>query len=289
MNDNIRWAALVARKPEADGTFVYCVKTTKIFCRPICKARLARRSNVEFFDTVAEAQAAGYRACKRCQPQLASYTPEADKIRKACRMLQSLPDNAPLPGLERMAKETGLTKHHFHRLFKRETGLTPRDYALACRSGHYSESTDSAGATPISPANQTETQAKPEEEKLDVPTLDDFPLETEAESISTEFVTVIIYYQVLETTHGCLLIAFQDRRVCKLELGSNDSELLQSLVSSFPTLYHLHSPVGLANSEDTIVFQDQIDAIVEALEHPSGKVLNISLSLSLQQSSEAMT
>ncbi|KAG9596227.1 hypothetical protein KCU77_g5192, partial [Aureobasidium melanogenum] len=60
-----RWQALVTRNPAANGTFVYCVLTTHIYCRPTCPARLARRANVEFFSTSSEAEAAGYRACKR--------------------------------------------------------------------------------------------------------------------------------------------------------------------------------------------------------------------------------
>lgn len=132
-DDAQKWAAVSTRDPAADGAFVYCVKTTKIFCRPTCKARLARRSNVEFFVAATEAERAGYRACKRCRPELAQFTPQADKIEEVCAMLRRRPKDAPLPQLERMARCAGLTKHHFHRLFKRETGLTPRQYVLANR------------------------------------------------------------------------------------------------------------------------------------------------------------
>ncbi|KAF7194644.1 Bifunctional transcriptional activator/DNA repair enzyme Ada [Pseudocercospora fuligena] len=132
--DSERWNAVRARDPLADGCFVYCVKTTKIYCRPICKARLARRSNVEFFATIPEAMQAGYRACKRCKPELDTYIPEGEQsIFKIQRLLEDLPEGAPLPKLEVLASEAGLTKYHFHRSFKKATGMTPREYALSRR------------------------------------------------------------------------------------------------------------------------------------------------------------
>ena len=296
MDDNARWAAVVSRNASYDGTFVYCVKTTKIFCRPNCKARLARRANVEFFDTPAEAQAAGYRSCKRCQPLLAVYTPEADKIKKACDMLHTLPVDAPLPGLERLAKEAGLTKHHFHRLFKRETGVTPREYAISTRREYLSERSgeSSAGMTPLTPftpftpstnANNNGTPLIFDEEWLSFSNTDPL-IPDQTKFSSEEFNMFVIFYNIIETTFGHLLVAFQNGQMCKMELGNNETELLESLEVIFPPLYHLHSPVDLASAEDAVMFQQQTDAVVEALEQPSGKVVDLPVSLSLQDDME---
>ncbi|CAD0115011.1 unnamed protein product [Aureobasidium uvarum] len=123
-----RWQALITREPTADGAFVYCVRTTGIYCRPICKARLARRANVEFYATSLEAEGAGYRSCKRCRPELPMHSPESDKIDAVCQYLQNLNLEQPLPTLEDMAMLAGLTKFHFHRSFKRVVGLTPKAY-----------------------------------------------------------------------------------------------------------------------------------------------------------------
>lgn len=291
MNDNARWAAVVARDATADGTFVYCVKTTKIFCRPNCKARLARRSNVEFFDTPVEAQAAGYRSCKRCQPLLASYTPEADKIKKACTLLETLPRNAPLPGLECLAKEAGLTKHHFHRLFKRETGVTPREYAISTRRDK-SEATDSTAMTPITPftpsTDSIQTPSIVDEEYMEFRNVEEAMLEDFKEPACTDFSTFVIYYSITETTYGLLLVAFQNLQICKLELGTSEEELLASLEASFPTLYYLHSTVDLANHEEATGFQQQMLSVVEALENPSGKVLDMPIPIALP-STETVT
>jgi methylphosphotriester-DNA--protein-cysteine methyltransferase len=126
-----RWKAVENRDPVADRLFVYCVRTTKIFCRPVCKARLPRRSNVEFHCTPHEAKKAGFRACKRCKPELPSYMPEEQAVRKIQEFLAQPPDRreAGAVTLEDMARQTALSKWHFHRVFKKLTGLTPNQYA----------------------------------------------------------------------------------------------------------------------------------------------------------------
>ena len=63
-----RWAAVVARNCEADGSFYYSVKTTGVYCRPSCAARLPRPENVRFYATCEDAERAGFRPCKRCRP-----------------------------------------------------------------------------------------------------------------------------------------------------------------------------------------------------------------------------
>ena len=68
--DDARWQAAVAREPAADGHFFAAVRTTGVYCRPICPGRPLRR-NVVFDDTARQAEQAGYRACKRCRPQRA--------------------------------------------------------------------------------------------------------------------------------------------------------------------------------------------------------------------------
>lgn len=282
MTDDERWLAVVARDPAWDGKFFYCVKTTKIFCRPTCKARLARRANVEFYNTPAEAQAAGYRACKRCQPLLASYTPEADKIKKVCDILDTLPETAPLPGLDKLSAEAGLTKHHFHRLFKRETGLTPRQYAIASRrSDTNSESTSSTAMTPITPVTHNiETPFIADDEFFALPNVDPLLFGGEKD-LSAELEAFVVYYRIIETTFGLLLVAFLNQQVCKLELGMSEPELLEILEATFPSSYYLHSPVELADGGDAVTFRQRIEAVVEALENPSGKVLDIPASLRL--------
>lgn len=121
-----KWQALVDRDPRAAKAFLYCVKSTGIFCRPTCAARLSRKKNVAFYDTLNEAQAAGYRPCKRCKPLLPENEPHYQIIRETCKLLDQSPD-AP-PHLKILADHANLTQWHFHRVFRRFTGITPRMY-----------------------------------------------------------------------------------------------------------------------------------------------------------------
>jgi methylphosphotriester-DNA--protein-cysteine methyltransferase len=129
-DDESRWQAVQARDAVADGFFVYAVKTTKIYCRPICKARLARRSNVSFYPTPCEAQTAGFRACKRCKPDLEGFMPEERAVQQIRRFVleADTAQQGQKLSLSQMAKRSGLSKWHFHRVFKRTVGVTPFEY-----------------------------------------------------------------------------------------------------------------------------------------------------------------
>jgi AraC family transcriptional regulator of adaptative response/methylated-DNA-[protein]-cysteine methyltransferase len=123
------WAAVTARDRAADGRFVTGVLTTGIYCRPSCAARHPKRANVRFFADGAEARAAGLRACLRCLPD--DVTREATALDRALKMLASSEET---PSLEALATAAGYSPHHFHRLFKRATGVTPAAYYRRLRS-----------------------------------------------------------------------------------------------------------------------------------------------------------
>jgi methylphosphotriester-DNA--protein-cysteine methyltransferase len=129
-----RWQALVNRDASINS-FVYAVLTTKIYCRPSCPGRLARRANVRFFDTPAQAEHAGFRACKRCRPQHAGLTaaqsePQTALVQAACASIRKrLAAGLKPPRLYDLAATAGLTPSHFHRVFKKRVGVTPGQYA----------------------------------------------------------------------------------------------------------------------------------------------------------------
>lgn len=131
-NDDDRWAALRRRDPAFDGSFVYSVRTTGVYCRPSCAARPARRENVALHASPAAAEAAGFRACLRCRPDGESlHQRHAAVIDRACRLIDSTEEELDLDAL---SKAAGLSRFHFHRLFKSRLGVTPKAYAAARRA-----------------------------------------------------------------------------------------------------------------------------------------------------------
>jgi AraC family transcriptional regulator, regulatory protein of adaptative response / methylated-DNA-[protein]-cysteine methyltransferase len=127
-----RWAQLVARDASANGQFFYSVKTTGVYCRPSCGARTPLPKNVAFHESIARAEAAGFRACKRCKPGGdALDVQQARRIAEACRQIQSA---EIMPTLGELAKAADMSAFYFHRLFKSITGVTPKAFALAEQS-----------------------------------------------------------------------------------------------------------------------------------------------------------
>ncbi|KAF2831314.1 hypothetical protein CC86DRAFT_314573 [Ophiobolus disseminans] len=131
VTDAARWRALATRDVNANGMFVYTVKSTNIYCRPICPARLARRANVGFCKTPFEAEANGFRACKRCKPDAVVEDPQEKAVEKACALIDEavMNDGPKVLRLQDLAKHVGLTPRYFHKIFKDKTGVTPKEWA----------------------------------------------------------------------------------------------------------------------------------------------------------------
>lgn len=129
ISDDAAWAAFERRDRGWDGRIVGAVRTTGIYCRPSCPARRPKRENVDFFATGAAARAAGYRSCRRCLPDEMSR--EEAALGKAFRLLAGA-DEAP--SLDALAAAAGYSPHHFHRLFRRATGVTPAAYYRSLRA-----------------------------------------------------------------------------------------------------------------------------------------------------------
>ncbi|MGH8596211.1 MAG: bifunctional transcriptional activator/DNA repair enzyme AdaA, partial [Gammaproteobacteria bacterium] len=132
VDDMARWLAVVTRDHAADGAFYYSVRTTGVYCRPSCAARLPKRTNVAFHPIPAAAEAAGFRACKRCRPNdVALATQHAAGVAKACRLMKTA---ETMPHLDALAAAAGMSRFHFHRVFKTLTGVTPKAYGDRLRA-----------------------------------------------------------------------------------------------------------------------------------------------------------
>jgi AraC family transcriptional regulator, regulatory protein of adaptative response / methylated-DNA-[protein]-cysteine methyltransferase len=126
--DDTRWN-LVQTRQQAD--FLYAVKTMGVYCRPGCPSPRPRRENVAYFQTCAQAETAGFRACKRCDPKGERAAIAQEVVRDACGFIEA---EETIPSLEVLAKRSGYSRFHFLRLFRDVTGLTPRSYAEGVRA-----------------------------------------------------------------------------------------------------------------------------------------------------------
>ncbi|MBN1934445.1 MAG: bifunctional DNA-binding transcriptional regulator/O6-methylguanine-DNA methyltransferase Ada [Anaerolineae bacterium] len=130
--DQSRWDALTQRDPEAGSAFFYGVTTTGIYCRPGCASRLPKREHVRFFDTCQEAEAAGFRPCKRCTPNVEDQNAaQRNAVIRACEIIQA---SEKAPALAALAETVGFSPSHFHRLFIKMIGVTPKQYAIQVRA-----------------------------------------------------------------------------------------------------------------------------------------------------------
>lgn len=221
-----RWVAVVARDRKADGKFYYSVRTTGVYCRPSCGSRLAKPENVRFFATRAEAEAAGFRPCKRCKPDQPALNEQyAAKVAKACRLIEVTEE---APKLDMLAKIVGLSPYHFHRIFKAITGVTPKAYAVAHRQkrirdklGRSATVTDAiydAGFSSSGRFYATSSQV-----------LGMTPTDYRAGGANTE-----IRFAIGECSLGSILVARSARGVCAILLGDDPDALVRDLQDKFP-------------------------------------------------------
>ena len=221
-----RWAAILARDPKADALFVYGVKTTGVYGRPSSASRLPRMENVEFFDTPAQAEAAGYRASKRVagdQTQLAAL--HAQRVADACRHIEQA--DSP-PNLNTLATRAGLSPFHFHRVFKAVTGLTPKGYASAHRSRKVRDGLKDQHSVTDALYNAGFNSNSRFYESADQ-LLGMKPSDYKAGGTHSE-----ILFAVGQCSLGAILVAQSARGVCAILLGDDADQLVRDLQDQFP-------------------------------------------------------
>ncbi len=224
--DDDRWMAVTRREQSADGVFYYSVSTTGVYCRPACPSRRARREHVRFHATRDEAERAGFRPCKRCRPdEPALAAQRAAAVAKACRLIEAAEET---PSLGALAKAAGLSRFHFHRVFKTLTGVTPKAYAAAHRTRRVRDElrrTDTVteaiyGAGFNSNGRFYATSAG---------VLGMTPTKFRAGGTGTS-----IRFAVGECSLGSILVAATDQGVCAILLGDDPDALVRDLQDRFP-------------------------------------------------------
>lgn len=251
ISDDERWAMVVSREQGSSADFFYSVRTTGIYCRPGCAARLAHRKNVQFHSTCEEAEQEGFRPCKRCcpnePPRVEQHTAAMVDI---CRLIETAFEP---PNLDALAKSVGMSRFHFHRTFKAIVGVTPKAYAKAHRarrvreelpqratvtealyeagfnsSGRfYASSTDALGMTP-----------------------------SEFRSGGTD---AAIRFAVGECSLGSVLVAATTIGVCSILLGDDPDNLIRDLERRFPL-------AELTGADEN--FKELVARVVGCIEEP---------------------
>lgn len=225
MTDEERWAALRSRDKAADGVFYYSVRTTGVYCRPSCASRPARPENVAFHATREEAEAAGFRPCRRCHPdQLGLEAQRADAVARACRLIEQAEEE---PRLDELASAVGMSRFHFHRVFKEVTGVTPRAYAAARRAERVRQGLTTGG---------TVTEAVYEagfnsSGRFYAGSNDLLGMTPTAFRSGAPGVT--IRFAVGQCSLGSILVASTDRGICSIMLGDDPEVMVGELQRRF--------------------------------------------------------
>lgn len=258
--DNHRWQALQRRDPDAG--FVYSVASTGVYCRPSCAARPALRRNVAFHDTAADAEAAGFRPCRRCRPDLPPKAErEAALAAAACRIIEAAEEP---PVLADLAAQAGVSPHHFHRLFRRVVGVTPKAYADAQRQRRVqTDLAEGAGVTETLYAAGFNSSGRFYEAAPAMLGMTPGAYRRGGEDQA-------IRYAFGRSALGLVLVAAADRGVCAILLGDSEADLLTDLTRRFR-----RADIGAAGDD----FAGWVEQVVAFVDDPAGAQLNLPLDI----------
>ncbi len=251
MTDADRLDAVRRRDPTFDERFVYSVRTTGVFCRPSCAARPARVENMAFHATVEAARAAGFRPCRRCRPDEPPRAQrEAALAAEACRRIETA--ETP-PDLAELAAAAGLSPHHFHRLFRRITGLTPKAYADAHRGRRVRD--ELAGGAAVTAALYDAGFNSSGRFYAAAETL----LGMTPSAYRDGGARTVIRYAVGTSSLGAVLAAATETGVCAILLGEGTDDLVADLRHRFPK-------AQLTPGDEA--FTATLASVVRLVEHP---------------------
>ena len=224
--DDPRWARIVARDETADGHLWYSVSTTGVYCRPSCPSRIPNPKNVQLHDTLVSARATGFRACRRCNPDGPSTEAgNAALVAKACRIIEESEEE---PSLEELAGAVGRSPSYFHRVFKANIGLTPKNYAAAHRAKKVRQGLASCNTVTEAIYDAGfNSSGRFYEKSKDM--LGMTPSQYRAGGTDEE-----IKFAVGQTSLGAILVASSKKGVAAILLGDDPDELVRNLQDRFP-------------------------------------------------------
>lgn len=225
LDEEICWQAVQTRDRRYNGKFFCGVRSTGIYCRPTCPSRRPRRDQVEFFASCEEAETAGYRPCKRCQPREVDE-PGVAIVSQACRLIEV---SDSLLSLDNLSKKLNVSPYHLHRMFKSYTGLTPRQYALSRRRSRFKArlrtKADLSSAIFESGYGSTSRLYENAPQWLGMT-----PATYQRGGRGMK-----ISYVIVDSYLGRLLVAATEKGICAVSLADEDSALEDFLASEFPS------------------------------------------------------
>jgi AraC family transcriptional regulator of adaptative response/methylated-DNA-[protein]-cysteine methyltransferase len=260
------WQQVLARDAAADGQFVYAVKSTGIFCRPSCPSRRPERKNVSFFPTPALAEAAGFRACLRCEPTRVTPKPDpqAEAIAKAATFLTT--HAGQRTKLDDLATASGLGKFALQRGFKRVLGVTPGDFAREQRKGRFREKV----RTPQLSITDAVYEAGFGSSSRLYEGVDQ-TLGMSPTAMRSGGAGETIHYTTTDSALGRLLVATTERGLCAVLFGTSgsdtDADLAIELRGQFP-----QAVLRLSTSDEQLT--EAVAFVLSRLtEHPTAQAL----------------
>lgn len=261
VNDDQRWQSVLERDSAADGQFVFAVQTTGIFCRPSCKAKHALRKNVRFFPDAQAALKAGFRPCKRCQPDKENaHQHRLDKITHACQLLEQ---ERPIT-LDVLAGQVAMSPYHLHRLFKATTGMTPKAWQQAYRARRLRDALSHGASVTQAILNAGFPDSSSYYRNADA------ALGMTAKQFRRGGDKLSVRYALAECSLGRCLVAESERGICAILLGDNDAALVTELKTLFPAAVDEPANGG---------FQQRVRDVVASIE---GRIAPLSLPLDIQ-------
>jgi AraC family transcriptional regulator, regulatory protein of adaptative response / methylated-DNA-[protein]-cysteine methyltransferase len=241
-----QWEAVLARDSEADGAFVYAVRTTGIYCRPTCPSRRPRRENVAFFPLPEAAEQAGFRACRRCHPEQSTVRdPQVALVQRVCRAIAANPEEPPT--LASLGTTVNLSPFHLQRTFKRVMGITPRQYAEACRVGRLKDELRKGEAVTSALYGAGYGSASRLYESAPA------HLGMTPAVYRRGGVGMRIHYTVVPCPLGLLLVAATERGICAITLGDADDALAAALKREYPAAEIARDAAGLDSAVTAII------------------------------------
>ncbi len=256
LSHEARWRAVRLRDEAAEGHFWFSVATTGVYCRPACAARLPRQENVDFYDNREAAEKAGYRPCKRCRPDLPPRAQRhRDLVAAACRSLSAA---ETAPALAELAADAGLSPHHFHRIFKAAMGVTPKQYAAACRTDRLKGALN-AGASVTEAIYDAGFGGNSRfYEQADA------RIGMTATSFKKGGQGMSIRYGTAESWLGPVVVAATERGICAILFGEDEAQLNDDLRARF-------AEAEFEPAEPDSDFQQWIDTTLAFVKAPDGR------------------